>query len=175
MSFHALRLWQLESGEVEQAMPEGHVRPSVPELSELQLKCLEGFWNRRSAKQIAADLGISEAWVNKNLLNARRKLQVNSSAEAASIMFGGTRGSIKSYYYQETDLPELGRRTDQAPAGAIAKPNATATSERALINNFGVGQTLGLILAVALGVIAGLLLMLQAAVGIHTLWAALGY
>ena len=51
----------------------------------------------------------------------------------------------------------------------------SASSERALINNFGVGQTLGLILAVAVLVIAGLLLMLQAAVGIHTLWAALGY
>jgi hypothetical protein len=44
-----------------------------------------------------------------------------------------------------------------------------------LINNFGVGQTLGLILVVAIGVIAGLLLMLQAAVGIYTLWEALGY
>jgi hypothetical protein len=32
-----------------------------------------------------------------------------------------------------------------------------------------------LIFAVAIGVIAGLLLMLQAAVGIHTLWEALGY
>jgi hypothetical protein len=49
------------------------------------------------------------------------------------------------------------------------------TRERALINNFGVGQTLGLIFAVALGVIAGLVLILQAAVGIHTLWSTLGY
>jgi DNA-binding CsgD family transcriptional regulator len=156
-------------------MPEGQLRSPIPELSELQLKCLEGFWNRRSAKQIASELGISEAWVNKNLLNARRKLHVNSSAEAAAIVFGGKRGSIKTYYYQETDLPEVQHPTQQMIAGANSKPIAPATSERALINNFGVGQTLGLIFAVAIGVIAGLLLMLQAAVGIHTLWEALGY
>lgn len=156
-------------------MPEGQLTPCIPELSELQLKCLEGFWNRRSAKQIAVDLGISEAWVNKNLLNARRKLHVNSSAEAAAIVFGGRRGGIKSYYYQETDLPEIHQAPDQAIAGAAGSPVGSATSERALINNLGVGQTLGLIFAVAIGVIAGLLLMLQAAVGIHTLWKALGY
>jgi DNA-binding CsgD family transcriptional regulator len=166
---------QVELSEVGGAMPEGQLRPSTPELSELQLKCLEGFWNRRSAKQIAADLGISEAWVNKNLLNARRKLHVNSSAEAAAIVFGGKRGSIKSYYYQETDLPEFHVSPDQVIAGGGGSPVRSAASERALINTLGVGQTLGLIFAVAIGVIAGLLLMLQAAVGIHTLWKALGY
>ena len=166
---------QLDSNGAGVAMPEGQLRPPIPELSELQLKCLEGFWNRQSAKQIAAELGISEAWVNKNLLNARRKLHVNSSAEAAAIVFGGKRGSIKTYYYQETDLPEISHATDQVLAGAVGQPFSPATSKRALINNFGVGQTLGLIFAVAIGVIAGLLLMLQAAVGIHTLWKALGY
>jgi hypothetical protein len=49
------------------------------------------------------------------------------------------------------------------------------TSERALINNLGVWQTLARILGVAIGVIAGLLLVLQSALGIHQLWAALGY
>jgi len=156
-------------------MPQDDVKPAIPELTELQLKCLEGFWNRRSAKQIAVELGISEAWVNKNLMMARRQLNVNSSADAATIVFGGQRGSIKNYYYQETDLPEIHRATDQSLAGASEMSFARVTSERALINNFGVGQTLGWIFAVAVGVIAGLLLMLQAAVGIHQLWSALGY
>src|SRR5690348_18490137 len=98
-------------------MPQNDVRSASSELTDLQLKCLEGFWNRRSAKQIAADLGISEAWVNKNLMAARRKLHVNSSAEAAAIVFGGKRGSIKSYYYQETDLPEFTVAANQAAAG----------------------------------------------------------
>lgn len=156
-------------------MPEGDVRSSTPELTELQLKCLEGFWNRRSAKQIAADLGISEAWVNKNLMAVRRKLHVNSSADAAGIVFGGKRGSIKSYYYQETDLPERHRPVDQGAAGSDGASFGPAASERALINNLGVGQTLGAILVVAVGVIAALLLILQSAVGINQLWKSLGH
>lgn len=155
-------------------MAQNDVRTVVPELTELQLKCLEGFWNRRSAKQIAVDLGISEAWVNKNLMAARRHLNVNSSADAAAIVFGAKLGSIKNYYYQETDLPPINRQTDQCLTGSNAYPNAPVASERALINKFGVGQTLGAVVAVAVGVIAGLLLMLQSAVGIEQLWKALG-
>jgi len=155
-------------------MPQDDVRTSS-KLSELELKCLEGFWNRRSAKQIAVDQGISEGWVNKNLQNVRRKLHVNSSAEAAAIVFGGKRGSIKSYYYQETELQEVGRAADHSWVAADGISSAAAASERALINHFGVGRTLGLILAVALGVIAAMLLMLQAALGISVLWKSLGY
>jgi DNA-binding CsgD family transcriptional regulator len=156
-------------------MPQDDVKTAIPELTELQLKCLEGFWNRRSAKQIAADLSISEAWVNKNLMTARRRLNVSSSADAAAMVFGSRRGSIKNYYYQETDLSQIDRATDQALAGGNERSFASTASERALINKFGVGQTLCAIFGVAVGVIAGLLLMLQSAIGIHQLWAALGY
>ena len=156
-------------------MPQNDLQHDAFGLTPLQVKCLEGFWNRKPVKRIAAELGISEAWVNKNLLAVRRQLNVGSSAEAAGIVFGSKRDSIKNYYYQETDLPQSAPAADQNRAGAAGKLIAAVTSERALINNFGVGQTLGLIFAVAIGVIAGLLLMLQAAVGIHTLWAALGY
>jgi len=156
-------------------MPQDDVKPSHPSLSELQLKCLEGFWNRRSAKQIAADLGISEAWVNKNLMNARRILHVNSSADAAAIVFGGRRGSIKSYYYQETDLPEIYRAPEQGLVDADGRLLASAASDRAPINTFGAGQTLGLIFAVAIGAIVALLLIVQSALGIDQLWKALGH
>jgi hypothetical protein len=50
-----------------------------------------------------------------------------------------------------------------------------AASDRALINNLGVGKTLGAIFAVAIGAIAGLLLMIQSAIGIRVLMEALGY
>lgn len=156
-------------------MPQNDLQHDAFGLTPLQVKCLEGFWNRKPVKRIAAELGISEAWVNKNLLAVRRQLNVGSSAEAAGIVFGSKRDSIKNYYYQETDLPEIHRAADQSVAGASELSFARVTSERALINNFGVGQTLGWIFAVAVGVIAGLLLMLQAAVGIYQLWSALGY
>jgi DNA-binding CsgD family transcriptional regulator len=156
-------------------MPHNDVKPFPRDLTDLQRQCLEGFWNRKPAKRIAVDLGISEAWVNKNLLAVRRQLNVGSSAEAAAIVFGSQRGSIKNYYYQETDLSEIHPTTDQALAGSNEALFAAVTSERALINNFGVGQTLAAVLAVAVAVIAGLVLMLQSAVGIHQLWVALGY
>jgi hypothetical protein len=155
-------------------MSEHDVR-ALAEFTQLQLQCLEGFWNRKPVKQIAADLGISEAWAHKNLMAVRRQLNVSSSADAAAIVFGSKRGSIKNYYYQETDLPEIPSVRDQRLAGSHEQSFASVTSERALINNLGVGQTLIRILAVALGAIAGLALVLQSAEGIWRLWAALGY
>lgn len=156
-------------------MPHEDVKPPIAELSELQLKCLEGFWNRRSAKQIAADLGISEAWVNKNLMTARRKLHVNSSAEAAIIVFGGKRGSIKSYYYQETDLPEIHASPDEKLVGAGVAAFAQAASERPLINKHGPLATIAGIVLIAVGSIIGVTLMIDAGEGLHRLWKAFGY
>jgi DNA-binding CsgD family transcriptional regulator len=156
-------------------MPQNDVRPSGSELTQLQVKCLDGFWNRKSAKQIGAELGISEAWVNKNLMAARRHFNVNSSAEAAAILFGAKPSDIKNYYYQETGLPEQRFRSDAPGAGGGKSLILPATSERTLINSLGVGRTLGAVLIVAIAVIAGLLLMLQTAEGIAELWRTFGY
>lgn len=82
-------------------MPQEGVRPAHPELTDLQLRCLEAFWNRRSPRQIAADLGTSEASVSSQFMSARRQLNVNSNADAATVLFGGN-GDIKSYYHRET-------------------------------------------------------------------------
>jgi DNA-binding CsgD family transcriptional regulator len=156
-------------------MPQDELRPSAPELTELQLKCLEGFWNRKPVKRIAADLGISEAWVNKNLLAVRRQLHVSSSADAAAIVFGTKRGSIKNYYYQETDLPEINDAADQARAGANGGTLAQAASKRALINNYGPLATVAGIFLVGLGGIVAVTLIINAGEGLHQLWKALGY
>lgn len=156
-------------------MPHEDLRPVAAELTELQLKCLEGFWNRRPAKQIAADLGISEAWVNKNLLTIRRQLNVTSSADAAAIVFGGKRGSIKSYYYQETDLPGTASRTDHRGVSSDEASFALAASERALINRYGPLATLAGIVLIAVGSIVAVTLMIAAEQGMYQLWKALGY
>lgn len=161
------------TGEVGDAMPNDDVKPSG--LTELQIRCLEGFWNRRSAKQIAADLGISEAWVNKNLMSARRKLHVNSSADAAAIVFGATRSSIKTYYYQETDLPENSSDADQVLAGANGGSFVLAASERPLINRYGPLATIAGIVFVGLASIVGVALMIEAGEGLYQLLRALGY
>ena len=156
-------------------MSQNDVRPSGSELTQLQVKCLEGFWNRNSAKQIGAEIGISEGWVQKYLMAARRHLGVNTSSEAAAMLFEAKRGSIKNYYYQEMILPAQRKAADSLRTGAGKTVAIPVTSERALINNLGVGRTLGAILLVAIAVIAGLLLMLQTAVGITEIWKAFGY
>ena len=156
-------------------MTESVVKSPTPELTELQLKCLEGFWNRRSAKQIAADLGISEAWVNKNLLAARRKLHVNSSADAAAIVFGAKPGSIKTYYYQETGVPAAPGDEDQSGAASIVQPVEGAASERPLINRYKPLTILAGIILVALLSIIAVSLMVDAGQGLYQLWKAFGY
>lgn len=155
-------------------MPEPDVKLTTADLTDLQVRCLEGFWNRRPAKQIAADIGISEAWVNKNLMAARRKLHVNSSADAAAIVFGSKPASIKSYYYQETDLPEIHGATDEAIAGAN-EPLVLATGERPLINSFGPLSTVFGIVLVALFSIVGVTLMIDAGDGLFAILKRLGY
>jgi DNA-binding CsgD family transcriptional regulator len=155
-------------------MPQNDVRSASSELTDLQLKCLEGFWNRRSAKQVAAELGISEAWVNKNLMAARRKLHVNSSADAAAIVFGGKRDSIKSYYYQETALPQPRQVSDHGVVSGSGSLTLSA-SDRPLINRYGPLATVAGIVGVAIASIVGVTLMIDAGEGLYRLWKALGY
>lgn len=156
-------------------MPRNDVKPALAALTELQLKCLEGFWNRRPAKQIAADLGISEAWVNKNLMAARRTLHVGSSADAAALVFGAKPGSIKNYYYQESSVPPAPRPDDQAAVLSFAQSVERATCERPLINRFGPLTILFGIVLVAFASILGVTLMIDAGDGLYQLWKALGH
>jgi hypothetical protein len=113
--------------------------------------------------------------VNKNLMAARRKLHVNSSADAAAIVFSGKRGSIKSYYYQETDLQEIGRVADQRLAGGGGGSLVSAASERPLLNRYGPLATIAGIVLVALGSIVGVTLIIDAGQGLNQLWKAFGY
>ena len=156
-------------------MPQNDVRPSAPELTDLQLKCLDGFWNRKPAKQIAAELDISEGWVHKNLMAVRRQLHVSSSADAAAIVFGAKPGSIKNYYYQETAVSRAGVAADDSPASDNHEKLEGAIGERLLINRYGPLATIAGIVLVAVGSIIGVTLMIDAAQGMYQLWKALGY
>lgn len=155
-------------------MAQDDLRRPLPKLTDLELKCLEAFWNRKPAKQIAAELEISEAWVNKNLANVRRKLHVNSSAEAAALVFGGTRGSIRKYYYQETPLPDASAHLDGGWATAEGPPTAAAASEQPLINRYGPLPILAAIVLIAVGSIVGVTLLIDASDGLYQLWKAAG-
>ena len=149
--------------------------PPTRELTKLQLQCLEGFWNRKTAKRIATELKISEAWVNKNLLSVRKQLNVNSSAEAAAIVFGARANSTKNYYYQETGVPLMALGEDQERALADASSSSMVANEQALLNRFGPLATIVGILMVSLVAIIGVSLLIVVAQGLNQLWKALGY
>jgi DNA-binding CsgD family transcriptional regulator len=68
----------------------GHDR-RLSALSSRQQQCLEGVLALKRAKRIAHDLGISESAVEKHLSQARGKLGVASTTEAAQI-FASLRG-----------------------------------------------------------------------------------
>ena len=156
-------------------MPQEDLRPNSGEFSELQMDMLERFWNRKTAKVIAAEIGCSEGWVNKNLQFVRKQLGVNSTSEAAAIVFGSKPGGTKNYYYQETEVPSLGYGSDQAQALPDMRMFGRATGEQALINRMGPVASLAAILLVALGAIMGVTLLIAGAEGMNQLWKALGY
>lgn len=144
-------------------------------LTPLQQKILFAFWNRRGAKRIASDLGISEAWVNKNLAAVRKELGVNSSSEAAEIVFGSKTEGIKDYYYQKTVLQSGSTRAEEMGVDVESPFSSSAQSSLKRINNLGVGTTLLAICAVAICVVGALALIVQAILGLHQLWNSIGY
>ena len=151
-------------------MTQDKVGESTSEFTALQLQCLEGFWNRKTAKRIAADLGLSEAWVNKNLLSVRKQLKVNSTAEAARIIYGSKPGSSKNYYYQESEVSSAARPpqflSDLASEQSFVRP----ASEQALINRLGPFKTVVGIAVVGVASIGGVTLLLDASQGVIQLW-----
>lgn len=142
-------------------------------LTDRQLQCLEGFWSRKTSKQIGQELGITHHAVEKHLLACRERLQVSSSAEAAKLVFGGTETPAVRPYYQAPEVhPSVSlthsEGTHHPPIGSEG-----VTSEVALTNRFSVGMTLLLILAVTLGSILAVAGLIAAAQGVKELGSAI--
>lgn len=144
-----------------------------PALTERQLACLEGFWLRKSAKQIGHELGISDHGVNKHLAVVRRRLGVNSTAEAAGMVFEGTRKTTINYYSQGMGVQhETGLNDQVFTSGHFV---AEVTGDQGLINTLGPGLSLLAILAVAIGSILAVAAIIAASQGLNQLWKAFGY
>src|SRR5438067_10671749 len=73
-------------------------RFDVPQLTERQHQCLEGFLERKTAKQIGRELGISHHAVEQHLKAARRKLGAQDTGEAARRYFAGGHTTAEPYY-----------------------------------------------------------------------------
>ena len=68
------------------------VRTNVPQLTERQRDCLQGFLERKTAKEIGRELGIGHHGVEQHLKAARKKLErkapqkLQGSISAAAIL-----------------------------------------------------------------------------------------
>ncbi|MEA3010012.1 MAG: hypothetical protein QOJ91_1704 [Sphingomonadales bacterium] len=78
-------------------------RNSLSRLTEREKVCLRQWLNHKSAKEIAADLGISHHAVEKRLKMARTKLDATSSLEAARML-----GEAEGYGQAVAQPPDLG-------------------------------------------------------------------
>lgn len=88
---------------------------AVATLTHKERQCLAGWLARRTAKQIALDLGITYHAVEKRLKSARAKLGVKTSLDAALLFAAAER-----YHRTVSQSPEMASR--------LLKPkNATAT------------------------------------------------
>jgi DNA-binding CsgD family transcriptional regulator len=77
-------------------------RDSLARLTEREKLCLRQWLQHKSAKEIAADLGISHHAVEKRLKMARTKLGATSSLEAARML-----GAAEGYGQTVTQSPDL--------------------------------------------------------------------
>lgn len=139
----------------------------LDKLTARQRQCLEGVLALKRTKRIAHDLGISPSAVEKHLAQARDRLGVASTSEAAQI-FASFRGAEKPHcgishlaqFGSDMDrravlhstAPEQLRRVEDAHQGVLPLDYALTPL-----------QTLTTIIAMSVASIVGLLLLISCA------------
>lgn len=142
----------------------------MPDLTERQRQCLEGYLARKTAKQIGRELGITHHAVEQHLKAARRKFGTADTLEAARRYAAGAYATAEPYYA----APEV-------PAGVADEPCSDqpmqehlrlrdiATEEPGVIQALSARQTLAAIGLSGLGMIAILSLIVAVANGVAQL------
>ena len=139
-------------------------------LTPRQTQCLEGFWARKSAKEIGAELGISHHAVEKHLHAVRQALGVRSSIEAARRVFGSPAEATVKPYYKASEVHQDHEPEHAFPVSTPRLAVEGMASERAQINRFGLTRTLLAIVGVAVASIFAVALLVMAAEGLTQLW-----
>ena len=142
----------------------------MPDLTARQSRCLQGFLERKTAKQIGRELGISHHAVEQHMKAARKKLGARDSAEAARLYFAKPDTTVRPYYRP----PEVSMRaeTDELhvqPEFAMSQLRDVATDGSGLIQNLSARQTLIAIGLSAVGMITILSLIVAVADGVAQL------
>ena len=142
----------------------------MPQLTERQRQCLEGFIARKTAKQIGRDLGITHHAVEQHLKAARKKFGAIDTLEAARRYAGGADTTVGPYYAaSEVSGRQATGSSAWQPEQASSLLRDIATEEPGLIQTLSPAQTLAAIGACGVGMIAILSLIVAVADGVAQL------
>ena len=171
---NASHFWQLRLRLIIARVPVSSVTKrqgiNVIGLTERQQQCLDGVLQRKTAKQIGRDLGITHHAVEKHLKAAREKLGAADTLEAAR-RYAQTIATVGPYY----GAPELHRGVKDDQQNAHLPRQQTlflrdgATESRGLVYDLSPRQ---IILAIALGsfaILALVALIIAVAQGVDSL------
>ncbi|MBA2466185.1 MAG: helix-turn-helix transcriptional regulator [Sphingomonas sp.] len=142
----------------------------MPKLTERQLQCLRGFAERKTAKVIGRELGISHHAVEQHLKAARRKLGAADTLEAARRYFGGGGTTAKPYYdASELSFPGAVAQFGDQPTQSVASLRDIAADEPEILQPLPPSLTLLVIGACGVAVIVILALIVAVAEGVGQL------
>jgi DNA-binding CsgD family transcriptional regulator len=149
---------------------QGMVRTNVPQLTERQRDCLQGYLQRKTAKEIGRELGIGHHGVEQHLKAARKKLGAKSTAEAARLYFGSGDTTSEPYYAPSELSGEAPREScvSNREAGRLLLRDI-ATDRPQMVQTLSAGQTLMAIGLSGVGMITILSLIVAVADGVSQL------
>jgi len=132
-------------------------------LTERQRQCLEGFLERKTAKQIGRELGITHHAVEQHLKAARKKLGAADTLEAARRYSASVSTTVDTYYgASEVPAAVAGEPCHAQPRQSAFLLRDIATDAPGLIQTLSARQT---IIAIGIcGVVVIIILCLIVAV-----------
>ena len=142
----------------------------MPQLTERQRQCLEGFIARKTAKEIGRELGITHHAVEQHLKAARKKFAANDTLEAARRYAAGSYTTVGQYYAtpEVSDPPGDGHCIGQ-PARGASLLRDIATDGPGLLQSLSPMRTLAAIGICGVGMITILSLIIAVADGVKEL------
>lgn len=142
----------------------------LPQLTERQRQCLEGFIARRTAKQIGRELGITHHAVEQHLKAARKKLGAADTLAAARLYAASTYTTDAPYYAtSEVSDSAAGAQCSRQPKPGVLRFRDIATEEPRIVQTLSARQTLAAIGLSGVAMITILTLIIAVANGVAQL------
>ena len=118
----------------------------LPQLTDRQRQCLEGFLTRKTAKQIGRELGITHHAVEQHLKAARKKFGATDTLGAAR-RYAASAYTTAEPYYAASEVSDSAAITQcgEQPRTGLFRLRDIATEEPGIIQALSTRQTLAAI------------------------------